>query len=205
MRVPPGRPIGEPKPTTSAPPVLRPGELLRTRTFWLFQARGTVSNVSYTVSLGTTLWLTSRLSGGIFLSGIVIGVQTVVFTLPFLISPLVDRLYNKRWVFILCYPLQTALALVLALTYAGGVLTVPILFVIVVLLAVLWDFTEAADETTTRLLFGKDNLFVISGLGSAIGGGGDIAKNFSRGGGHPHLRVVGGSRLVAGLFALRAG
>src|SRR2546426_7987195 len=170
----PQRRIEDPTPTGSAAPALGPGELLRNRTFLLFQARGTLSNVSYTVYLGTILWLTYLLSGGIFLAGIVIGLQTVVFTLTFLISPLVDRLYDKRWVFILCYPLQTALALVLALTYARGVLTVPILFVLVFLLAVLWDFTEAADETTTRLLFGKDNLFVISGLGSAIGGWGAI-------------------------------
>src|SRR3989442_286959 len=202
MRAPPERPIGEPKPTTSAPPVLRPGEMLRNRTFLLFQARGTLSNVSYTVYLGTILWLTYLLSGGIFLSGIVIGVQTVVFTLTFLISPLVDRLYDKKWVFILCYPLQTALALVLALTYAGGVLTVPILLVIVVLLAVLWDFTEAADETTTRLLFGKDNLFVISGLGSAIGGGLHHSYYFRGGGGLPPSRGRWGAPLVLGYLVV---
>src|SRR5437016_8633999 len=150
MPVPLERPVGEPVSTGSAAPKLGPRELFRNRTFLLFQARGTLSNVSYTLYVGTILWLTYRLSGGIFLSGVVIGVQTLVFTLTFLISPLVDRLYDKRWVFILCYPVQTAVALVLALTYAGGVLTTPILVAIVVLLAVLWDFTEAADETTTR-------------------------------------------------------
>ncbi len=179
MPVPLERPVGEPVSTGSAAPKLGPRELFRNRTFLLFQARGTLSNVSYTLYVGTILWLTYRLSGGIFLSGVVIGVQTLVFTLTFLISPLVDRLYDKRWVFVLCYPVQTALVLVLALTYAGGVLTIPILVAIVVLLSVLWDFTEAADETTTRLLFGKDNLFVISGLGSAIGGGVNIAMYFA--------------------------
>src|SRR2546427_7313694 len=109
------------------------------------------------------------------------------------------------WFVNLCNPLQTALALVLALTYARGVLTVPILFVLVFLLAVLWDFTEAADETTTRLLFGKDNLFVISGLGSAIGGGGKNTKYFSGGGGTAPFRVGGGSLPLTGLFAGGAG
>ncbi len=186
----------------SPAPVLGPRELLRNRTFLLFQARGTASNVSYTLYIGTILWLTYRLSGGIFLSGIVIGVQTVVFTFTFLISPLVDRLYDKRWVFVLCYPVQAALALVLALTYAAGVLTVPLLLVIVVLLAVLWDFTEAADETTTRLLFGKDHLFVISGLGSAIGGGVNIATYFIGGVAIALFGVIGGSYLLAGLLAV---
>src|SRR5207253_7283007 len=132
MPVPGDRPIGEPVSTGSAVLELGPRELLPNRTFLLFQARGTLSNVSYTLYVGTILWLTYRLSGGIFLSGVVIGVQTLVFTLTFLISPLVDRLYDKRWVFVLCYPVQTALALVLALTYAG-VLTIPILVAIVVL------------------------------------------------------------------------
>src|SRR5207253_9798923 len=96
MPVPGDRPIGEPVSTGSAVLELGPRELLRNRTFLLFQARGTLSNVSYTLYVGTILWLTYRLSGGIFLSGVVIGVQTLVFTLTFLISPLVDRLYDKR-------------------------------------------------------------------------------------------------------------
>lgn len=125
-----------------------------------------------------------------------------MFTLTFLISPLVDRLYDKRGVFVLCYPIQTALALVLGLTYGAGVLTVPILLVIVVLLALLWDFTEAADETTTRLLFGKDHLFVVSGLGSAIGGGVNIAMYFAGGLAIALFGVIGGSYLLAGLLAV---
>src|SRR2546423_4334052 len=198
----PQRRIEDPTPTESAAPALGPRELLRNRTFLPFQARGTLSNVSYTLYIGTILWLTYRLSGGIFLSGVMIGVQTLVFTLTFLISPLVDRLYDKRWVFVLCYPVQTALALVLALTYAGGVLTIPILVAIVTLLSVLWDFTEAADETTTRLLFGKDNLFVISGLGSAIGGGVNIAMYFVGGVAIARFGVVGGSYLLAALLTV---
>ena len=183
------------------PSRLGPREFLKNRSFLLFEARGTMSAVSYTIYIGTILWLTYRLSGGIFLSGIVIGVQTVVFTLTFLISPLVDRVYDKRWVFVLCYPVQTALAVTLGLTYALGWLSVPLLLVIVVLLAVLWDFTEAADETTTRLLFGKDHLFVISGLGGAIGGGVSIAMYFTAGAAIALFGPSGGSYVVAALLA----
>ncbi len=191
----------EPTSTGSLVQVLGPRELLRDRTFLLFQARGTIANISYTLYLGTILWLTYRLTGGIFLSGVVIGAQTAVFTLTFLISPIVDRLYDKRWAFVLCYPMQTALALVLGWTYAANVLTVPILLVIVVLLALLWDFTEAADETTTRLLFGKDHLFLVSGLGGAIGGGVNIAMYFAGGVAIALFGVTGGAYLLAGLLA----
>jgi hypothetical protein len=179
---------------------LGPREFLKNRTFQLFQARGTLSSVSYTLYIGTVLWLTYRLSGGIFLAGVVIGVQTVVFALTFLISPLVDRVHDKRWVFVACYPLQAALAIVLGLAYAFGVLGVPLLLAIVVLLAVLWDFTEAADETTTRLLFGRDHLFVISGLGSVIGGGVSIAIYFTAGAAIALFGVVGGTSLLAAVL-----
>src|SRR2546430_11834921 len=200
MRAPPERPIGEPKPTTSAPPVLRPGELLRNRTFLLFQARGTLSNVSYTVYLGTILWVTYLLSGGIFLSGIVIGVQTVVFTLTFLISPLVDRLYNKRWVFILCYPLQTALALVLALTYAGGVLTVPILFVIVVLLAVLWDSRKRPTKRRPACCSGRTTSSWSQAWEAPSAGGGTTPSTFPGGGASPPSALSGGPPPPRGAF-----
>jgi hypothetical protein len=180
---------------------LGPRDFLKDRTFLLFQARGTTSAVSYTIYVGTILWLTYRLSGGIFLSGVVLGVQAVVFTLTFLISPLVDRVYDKRWVFVLCYPIQAALAVALGVTYALGMLGEPLLFVLVVLLAILWDFTEAADETTTRLLFGKDHLFLISGLGGAIGGGVSIAMYFTAGAAIAVFGPSGGAYAVAALLA----
>jgi hypothetical protein len=186
---------------SEAPSTLGPRDLLKNRSFLLFQARGTLSAISYTIYIGTILWLTYRLSGGIFFSGVVIGLQTVVFTLTFLISPIVDRVYDKRWVFLLCYPAQTALAVALGATYAAGVLSVPLLLVIVVPLAVLWDFTEAADETTTRLLFGKDHLFVISGLGGTIGGGVSIAMYFTAGAAIAIFGPSEGSYVVAALLA----
>jgi hypothetical protein len=180
---------------------LGPWALLRNRAFILFQARGTANSVGYSVYVGTILWLSYRLTGGILWSGVVIGVQTLVFTLTFLISPLVDRLYDKRWVFVACYPLQAALALVLGLTYSIGALTIPLLLVIVVFLAVLYDFTEAADETTTRLLFGRDHLFIVSGIASAIGGGVSMALYFTAGATLALFGAIGGAFLLSGLLA----
>lgn len=172
-------------------------ELLRNRTFLLWQARATLNGVGYTIYLGTLLWLTYEISGGILLAGIVVAVQTVVFTLTFLISPIVDRLYDKRWVFVVCYPIQAGLATSLGVSYATGRLSLPLLFLIVILIAILYDFTEAADQTTTRLLFGKAHLFVISGLGSAIGGGVDIAMYFAGGVAIAFFGVQGGSYVLA--------
>ncbi|MCI4353334.1 MAG: hypothetical protein L3K14_08165 [Thermoplasmata archaeon] len=181
--------------------VLGPRQLLRNRTFLLLQGRGTASAVGYRVYLGTILWLSYKLTGGIYLAGVLIGIQTAVFTLSFLVAPIVDGIQDKRRVYVSCYPLQAAAAVALGLAYLSGDLGIPLLLTIVVTLAILWDFTEAADVTTTRLLFGKQNLFAVSGLGSAIGGGVDVALYFTAGVAIALFGVAGGSYLLAGLMA----
>ena len=161
--------------------------------------------MGYTVYLATVLWLSSRLTNGIFLAGVVVGVETAVYTLTFVVGPLVDRIGDKRWVYVVCYPIQAVASLALGLTYVFGLLTIPLLLVIVVLLAALWDFTWAADSAATRLLFSKDRLFAVTGLGTAIGGGVDIAMSFTAGLTIALFGVAGGSYLYAGLLAVGAG
>jgi hypothetical protein len=179
--------------------------LLRNRTFLLLESRGMAAGVGYTVYLATVLWLSFRLTGGIFLAGVVLGVETAVYTLTFLAGPLVDRVSDKRWVYVACYPVQAVAAFTLGLTYVFGLLTIPLLLGIVVLLAALWDLTWAADSAATRLLFGKDRLFAISGLGTAIGGAADIALYFVAGLTIAFFGAAGGSYLYAGLLAVGAG
>jgi hypothetical protein len=178
--------------------------LLRSRTFLLLQARGTAAGVGYTVYLATVLWLSFRLTNGILLAGVVVGVETAVYTLTFLVGPLVDRVTDKRWVYVICYPIQAVAALALGVTYVFGLLTIPLLLAIVVLLAALWDFTWAADSAATRLLFGKDRLFAISGLGTALGGGVNIVMYFAAGITIALFGIAGGSYLYAGLLAVGA-
>lgn len=185
---------------SSQPPLLGPKDLLRNRIYLLWQTRATCNGVGYTIYVGALLWLTYRLSGGIVLAGIVLAVQSAVFTLTFLISPLVDRLYDKKWVFIACYPTQAALAIVVGVTYSLGRLSVPLLLLLVILLAVLYDFTEAADQTTTRLLFGKEQLFVVSGLGSALGGAVEISMFFAGGASIAIFGALGGVYVFAFLM-----
>jgi hypothetical protein len=184
------------------PPALL--SLLRNRAFLLLESRGTAAGVGYTVYLATILWLSLRLTGGIFLAGVLVGVETAVYTFSFLAGPIVDRVRDKRWVFVVCYPIQAVAAFALGLTYVLGLLTVPLLVAIVVLLAALWDFTWSADSTSTRLLFGKDRIFAISGLGTAIGGAVNIVLYITAGATIALFGAAGGSYLYAGLLAVGA-
>lgn len=176
------------------------GTLVRNRTFLLLQGRGIAATVGYTVYLVTILWLTYRLTGGIFLAGVVVGVETAVYTLSFLTGPLVDRIHDKRWVYVVCYPIQAAASVALGVTYAYGALTVPLLLVLVIVLAALWDVTWTADAAATRLLFSKGELFAVSGLGTAIGGIVDVAMYFTAGLTIAFFGAAGGSYLYAALL-----
>ncbi|MGD0250272.1 MAG: MFS transporter [Thermoplasmata archaeon] len=178
--------------------------LLRNRTFLLLESRGTAAGVGYTVYLATVLWLSYRLTGGIFLAGILLGVETAVYTLTFLAGPLIDRVNDKRWVYVACYPIQALAAFALGITYVLGSLSIPLLIAIVVLLAALWDLTWAADSAATRLLFDKDRLFAVSGLGAAIGGAVNIVLYLTAGLTIALFGAAGGSYLYAGLLVVGA-
>lgn len=116
-----------------------------------------------------------------------------------------DRVLDKRWVYLVCYPLQSIAALALGVTFVLHLLSIPLLLGLVVLLALLWDFTWAADAAAPRLLFGKDRLFAVSGLGTAVGGGVDVAMYFAAGITIALFGVAGGSYLYAALLAAGAG
>jgi hypothetical protein len=186
-------------------PNRRLGTLVRNPTFLLLQGRGNAAAVGYTVYLVTILWLTYRLTGGIFLAGVVVGVETAVYTLSFLTGPLVDRIHDKRWIYVVCYPIQAAAAVALGVTYSYGVLTVPLLLVLVIVLAALWDVTWTADQAATRLLFGKGELFAVSGLGTAIGGVVDVVMYFTAGLTIAFFGAAGGSYLYAALLVAGTG
>ena len=180
------------------------GELLRNRSFLLLQARSTSAYVGYAVYLATVLWLSYRLTGEIALAGVLVGIESAVYTVTFLAAPVVDRLRDKRWVYVVCYPVQAFAALAMGITFVLGDLSVPLLVALVVLLAVLWDFTWAADQAASRLLFGADRLFAVSGVGSAVGGAVDVTMFFGAGATIALFGVAGGSYLYAGLLGVGA-
>ena len=188
----------------SGPPPHGLVDLLRNRSFLLLQARNTAAYVGYAVYLATVLWLSYRLTGGIALAGVLVGIESAVYTVTFLAAPVVDRLRDKRWVYVVCYPVQALAALGMGVTFVLGDLSVPLLVALVVVLAVLWDFTWAADQAASRLLFGADRLFAVSGVGSAVGGAVDVTMFFGAGAAIALFGVAGGSYLYAALLGIGA-
>ncbi len=143
-------------------------ELLRNRRYLLLLGSGTLAGAGYAVYSVSVLFLAYGLSGNLLVAGAVLFIEYGVYTLTFLIAPLVDRARDKRTVLLVCYPIQALAAALLAVELRGGALSVPVLLGLVLVLAVLWDFVWATFMIAPPLVLPKRQLFVADGLSSVV-------------------------------------
>ncbi len=149
-------------------------ELLRNRRFLLLEATGACASAGYAVYSVSVLFLAYGLSGDLAIAGLVLFVEYGVYTLTFLVAPIVDRVRDKRSVLLACLPTMAACAVALALALRAGVLSVPLLLGLVLALAVLWDFVWAVLMIAPRLVVERRRLFVADGLASVLSVGSRI-------------------------------
>lgn len=169
--------MGPEEPTTVPPPdeseYRRGGwkELLRNRRFLLLNLSGALSGAGYAVYSVSVLFLAYGITGNLLVAGLVLFIEYGVYTLTFLIAPLVDRAPDKRTILLVCFPIQAATAAVLAFELANGTLTVPFLLAAVLVLALLWDFAWAVYMIAPKMVVEKRLLFAADSVASAIGVG----------------------------------
>ncbi len=149
-------------------------ELFGNRRFLLLETSGTLAGAGYAVYSVAVLYLAYGLTGNLLVAGTVLFVEYGVYTATFLIAPLVDRARDKRTVLLVCYPIQVAAAVALALALRSGTLTVPLLLGLVLLLAVLWDFVWAVFMIAPRIVLEKRQLFVANGFSNVVSVGAQV-------------------------------
>jgi hypothetical protein len=145
--------------------------LLRNRRFLLLTTSGACAGAGYAVYTVSVLFVAYGLTGNLLIAGATLFLETGVYTLTFLLAPLVDRARDKRSILLACYPVQAAAAGVLAWALHAGVLSVPLLLVLVLVLAVGWDFVWAVFNVAPRIVLPKDQLFLGDSLGSLVSTG----------------------------------
>jgi hypothetical protein len=148
--------------------------VLSNRRYLVYQAGVIAATTGYSVYAISIPWLAFQNSGSFLVVGLVLFVEVGVYALTFLAAPLVDRIEDKRTVFLVGFPIQAAAAVALAVAAARGDLQLPLLLGLVGLLAVIWDFEWAVFQVAPRLLLTKDELFAAGGISSALGGGAAI-------------------------------
>ncbi|MCI4365887.1 MAG: hypothetical protein L3K10_07525 [Thermoplasmata archaeon] len=210
----PANPSPVPFPGVLAPPTVATGgpppeqggsgyrSVLRNRRYLLYQASAIASTTGYAVYSIAIPWLAYVTTGSFVAVGLVLFLEIGVYSLTFLAAPLVDRAADKRLIFLIGYPIQAVAAAGLAFAAAHGELTLPLLLVVVVVLAIGWDFEWAVFQVAPRLLLRKNELFAGGGLSSALGGGVQVG-GYAAGAGLILLSGAAGTGyLYAGLLVL---
>ena len=166
-------------PATTADAEYRHGgwrELFANRRFLLLQGTGASAGAGYAVYSVSVLFLAYGLTGNLVIAGLVLFIEYGVYTLTFLVAPLVDRARDKRTILLACYPVQASAAVTLAVTLRTGTLTTPLLLGLVFVLAVMWDFVWAVLMIAPplvlpkRLLFAADGFSNLLSIGTQVGG-----------------------------------
>ncbi len=137
----------------------------------MFLVSSNASTMGYSVYAISIVWLTYTVTHDLFSVGVVLFIESAAYTFTFLTGPIVDRVRNQRTIFIASYPIQAVAAAVIALGVWRGFLTVPLLYALVAVLAILWDMTWAAANAAPGVLLTPDEQFAAGGVSGAIGGG----------------------------------
>jgi hypothetical protein len=149
--------------------------LLRDRIFRYYFLSGAAGDAGYAVYSIAILWLAYRVSGSLAVAGLVLFVEFGIYSLSFLVGPVVDRVRDLRTVLLIGYPAQAVFAFLIGLLQYQGRLTVPALLALVVALSVVWDFTWTASQAILPRIVSGGELFRANGLTGAVSGGNQIA------------------------------
>lgn len=177
-------------------------ELLRNRSWLLWEVSASTASVGYSVYAISIPWFAYQVSGNFLVVGLVLFVEVGIYSLTFLVGPLVDRARSKRNVYLACYPAQAGAAALIGVAIADHFLSIPLLLGLIAFISFLWDIAWAANNVTPALLLSPEQFFRASGLGTLLGGGSQLG-GYAGGA----LLVVwvgasGGLLLYAGLLAL---
>jgi len=146
-------------------------ELFRNRGWLLWQTSATAANVGYSVYAISIPWFAYEVSGNFLVVGLVLFIEVGIYSLTFLVAPLVDRARNKRNVYLACYPAQAVAAGAIAVAIFDHELSVPLLLGLIAFISLLWDVAWAANNVAPALLLSREQLFRAEGLGTLLGGG----------------------------------
>ena len=174
----------EPEPLSSPPHDAEPGsieyrhggwrELLHNRPYLLMQASSALAGAGYAVYSVSVVFLAYGITGNLLVAGAVFFIETGVYTMTFLVAPIVDRARNKRSILLACYPFQALAAGVLAYALHTGHASIPLLLGVSFVVALGWDFVWAAFMVAPPILVPKRQLYIADSLNNIVGAGTQI-------------------------------
>ncbi len=149
--------------------------LLTNRRLVLAVASIGIGDGGYAVYSVAILWLSFQISGSLVVPGLVLLVESAMYSITFVAGPTVDRARDLRSVLVVGYGLQAAIGVALGVGLAMGVLREPLLLALVGAISLVWDFTWTANNALLPRIVSEDELFRANGLVGAVTGGNAIA------------------------------
>lgn len=143
--------------------------LLANRKFVLYNAKVSFSSFGYTLYLITIPAYSYIFSGSIIFTGITLFIEYGIYTLTFLIGPIVDRVVDKRFVIVGSEGAISVIALIFGILIHMNALNHATFLIIVAAIAICDDLIWAADWTVLPMIVDDTDLARAKGYTIAVG------------------------------------
>ena len=144
--------------------------LRKNRRFHLYLLRVALTSLAFSIYSIFIPVFSYIYSGSLVFVGIALFAQYGIYTLVFMTGPVVDRVRNKRTIFVLSYLSIAALSMFLAIMVYMKSLTPEILIGVIVAIAISDNFAWTAGHTVLPFLVSKSEFFKANGYAHLISG-----------------------------------
>lgn len=116
-----------------------------------------ITNIGDSIYYVASMWLVYQLSGSTFYTGLAGFLILLPKTLQFLTGPLIDR-WNIKKTLIITQILQAVLILIIPVSYLMGMLSVPLILIVMPILAIIEEFAYPVQTKMLPLVLKKEQL-----------------------------------------------
>lgn len=140
----------------------------RNRRYILFLGDSSIASIGYSLYTIAIPLFSYIYSHSILFTGLILFTEYGIYSLTSLVGPVIDNIRDKRFIFILSYPLMALSSILLGLLVLYNML-LPVEFVVLVAaISIGWDFAWTADHVAIPLLVEDDQLMRANGYADAI-------------------------------------
>lgn len=143
--------------------------LIRNGLFILYNAKISATNFGYTLYMITIPAFSYLVSGNIVFTGLTLFVEYGIYSMTFLVGPIVDRVEDKRIIIIVSEVVIAFCSIILGLVMEQGVFNRELFLSLVAAISIGWDFVWTADYYVLPLIVKQDELLKANGYSGAVG------------------------------------
>lgn len=142
--------------------------MLRNRRYLLYIGDSAIASLGYSLYYIAIPLFSYIYSHSILFTGLILFTEYGIYSLTSLVGPVVDNIKDKRFIFILSYPVMAISSILLGFLVLEGWLLAPEFIALIAVISIGWDFAWTADHVAIPLLVEDDQLMKANGYADAI-------------------------------------